>query len=834
MLQSMTLFTEPSAPRRFGLALRGSLNSVNVACAVLFARYNEVSQWNQLVQEERLLIIIELAAAALAGALGLLLPRRPDVFHKGVVVDRQATSSVFGLLFFSWSRSSLHVLSTTTSPLICCLPELNYRTRALHLLQQFRQHDSLQSHRYPLWRMVLGIYSRKLVVQLTLTILGSTISFAPQMMLLGILRAMERDSDRESRLSTTAPWIFGLGTSLIMTALVDKWTVWVSSIDLGLKMQKQLTMLLFDKMLRGTSTKPEEEDNDNDSEATNPASLNLINLVAVDTQQIGNCIREIYRGYESLIKLIISGYLIQQLMGWRSLVASFVMIVLLFGANALVARQLARGQNTLMADKDLRVSAVTEALLGVRRIKLSGAEDDWAKYISVQRGKELASLWAVNRWSMTSKAICTLTPIVLSVLVISIHVHATGSLKASTAFTALSILGSINGTLAAIPSLQSSWVRASNSLGRLQDYLYAADQCFPSTNHDEISFRNATVRWNGSGPTGFALKDLTLSFPPGSVSVIEGPNRSGKSLLLAAILGECELVCGNVTKPSLVAQTRAVTGGRPWPLNVAIAYVGQTPWIEAGTIMQNITFGLPMHARRYKKVLHACALETDLATFKDGDWTEIGPHGVNLSGGQRSRIALARALYSSATTLVLDDIFSAVDAHTALHMAEHVLSGSLIQGRTVILASHHPSLYMPGANFIVSLSGDGQYQCRYAEDRYQDESQDTYNTTKRMTPKERSGSSSKARSRHSRNLSTFSVASGELFVIPDSTGVMTTHQYIADEQEQNSGLQHSTLTLYLRHIGSYWYTLLIVLIYASYVGIVVGQVCLTSSIRAIL
>lgn len=834
MLQSMTLFTEPSAPRRFGLALRGSLNSVNVACAVLFARYNDLSQWSQLLQEERILIIIELVSAALAGAHGLLLPRRPEVFWNGVVVDRQATSSVFGLLFFSWSQSSLHVLSKATAPMICCLPELNCRTRALHLLQQFRQHDTLQNNPYPLWRKLSVVYSRKLTLQLSLTILGSIISFAPQLMLLGILRAMERDTDSENRLTTTTPWILGLGASVIISALVEKWTVWVSSIDLGLKMQKQLTMLLFDKMLRGMSTEPEEEDDENETKPTDPASLNLINLVAADTQQIGNCIREVYRGYESLIKLAISGFLIQQLMGWRSLVASIVMIAALFGANALVARRLAQGQSKLMADKDLRVSAVTEALLGVRQIKLSGAEDNWATYVSDQRNKELNSLWAVNRWSMASRAICTLTPIVLSVLVISIHVHATGSLKASTAFTALSILGSINGTLAAIPPLQSSWVRASNSLRRLQEYLYAADQCFPSTNHDEISFSNATIRWNGTGPNDFALKDLTLSFPQGAVSVIEGPNRSGKSLLLAAVLGECELVSGNVTKPSLVAQTRGVTGGRSWPLNVAIAYVGQTPWIEAGTIMQNITFGLPMQARRYKKVLFACALETDLATFKDGDWTEIGPHGVNLSGGQRSRIALARALYSSAATLVLDDIFSAVDAHTALHIAEHVLSGSLVQGRTVILASHHPSLYMPSANYIVSLSGDGQYQSRYADDRIDEESQDIPNAMTKMTPRIRSGSNAKARSRHSRNLSTLSVTSGELFVIPDSTGVMTTHQYVVDEQERNSGSQHSTLMLYLRYIGGFWYTLLIVLIYAGYVGIVVGQVCFTSCTRAML
>jgi len=95
------------------------------------------------------------------------------------------------------------------------------------------------------------------------------------------------------------------------------------------------------------------------------------------------------------------------------------------------------------------------------------------------------------------------------------------------------------------------------------------------------------------------------------------------------------------------------------------AYVSQTAWIQTGTIRENILFGSAMDAHRYQETLHCASLEKDLELFPHGDLTEIGERGVNLSGGQKQRIQLARALYHNADIYLLDDPFSAVDAHTA-------------------------------------------------------------------------------------------------------------------------------------------------------------------------
>jgi ABC-type multidrug transport system fused ATPase/permease subunit len=96
-----------------------------------------------------------------------------------------------------------------------------------------------------------------------------------------------------------------------------------------------------------------------------------------------------------------------------------------------------------------------------------------------------------------------------------------------------------------------------------------------------------------------------------------------------------------------------------------LAYVSQSSWIQSGTVQDNILFGKPMDTTRYEKAIKACALDKDISDFSHGDLTEIGQRGINMSGGQKQRIQLARAVYNDADIYLLDDPFSAVDAHTA-------------------------------------------------------------------------------------------------------------------------------------------------------------------------
>ena len=203
-----------------------------------------------------------------------------------------------------------------------------------------------------------------------------------------------------------------------------------------------------------------------------------------------------------------------------------------------------------------------------------------------------------------------------------------------------------------------------------------------------------------------ALCDVTLSCPAGSLTFVVGRIGSGKSTFLSGLIGEAQLLSGS------------------YSVNGSIAYAGQSPWILNRSVRDNITLFPPTSPSRlngpdwYVTVVSACALDVDIATFMHGHDTMIGENGVTLSGGQRARVALARALYADADVYLLDDVMAAVDAVVGAHLwTEAILRLLLGRGKTVVLASHALHLASrPEVAQVVLLEG-GRVQAvgRYAE-----------------------------------------------------------------------------------------------------------------------
>ena len=196
---------------------------------------------------------------------------------------------------------------------------------------------------------------------------------------------------------------------------------------------------------------------------------------------------------------------------------------------------------------------------------------------------------------------------------------------------------------------------------------------------------------------------LTLS------SIIHGKTGTGKSLLLNAIIGEADVTAGEIQIPQAAPRSmrnNENVSNDSWIISHAIAFVGQVPWIENTSVKEAILFGLPYRRERYLEVLHACALHEDIKVLPNGEDTEVGATGINLSGGQRWRLTFARALYSRAGILVLDDIFSAVDSHVGRHLLNYGILGPLGDGRTKILVTHHVGLVEQYAAYVIELRGN--------------------------------------------------------------------------------------------------------------------------------
>ncbi|KAJ2352746.1 hypothetical protein GGF43_003672, partial [Coemansia sp. RSA 2618] len=415
---------------------------------------------------------------------------------------------------------------------------------------------------------------------------------------------------------------------------------------------------------------------------------------------------------------------------------------------------------------DERVAALTELLQGIKAVKLFGWEPQFLGRVGEKRARQLGCLRQLNVAWLVVIGVTSLAPMLVLVVIFAMYTMAFGhQLNAEIAFTSISVFQLVRVVFEFLPGMLTWAVGGYVSLKRIGAYLGQ-----PEVQHldervrsgDALGFEGADLAWDAPGdvpteqtalldqgavPSGFRLRDLSVEFPAGGMSVVAGPTGAGKSSLLAALVGEMTLERGRV----LVPVARVDQG------DLAIhdiAFVAQEAWLRNATIRENILFGEPYDAQRYEAVLRACALKPDLRILRAGDATEIGERGVTLSGGQKQRVALARAVYSKRRILLIDDCLSAVDAHTAKHILNACLVGQtgLMQGRTRVLVTHHVAACLPHAEYAVLMRGGAiehqglpaelQAQGFFAdalsansdkdkgEDKGEDESKDRVNDTK--------------------------------------------------------------------------------------------------------
>ncbi|KAH8352895.1 hypothetical protein KR084_007132 [Drosophila pseudotakahashii] len=209
-----------------------------------------------------------------------------------------------------------------------------------------------------------------------------------------------------------------------------------------------------------------------------------------------------------------------------------------------------------------------------------------------------------------------------------------------------------------------------------------------------IAITRFAAKWDHNSPD-YTLCGINLQIPPGSLVAITGPTGSGKSSLIQAILGELQAESGQIE------------------VNGSLSYASQEPWLFSGTVRQNILFDQSLDRRRYASVIKCCALERDFELLPLKDKTIVGDRGASLSGGQRARICLARAVYREASIYLLDDPLSAVDSNVARHLFEQCVRGYL-RGRTVVLVTHQQQFLQQADQILVLdrglLSAVGTYE----------------------------------------------------------------------------------------------------------------------------
>ncbi|KAL2072642.1 hypothetical protein VTL71DRAFT_11985 [Oculimacula yallundae] len=742
---------------------RGVTNSISYFLITILAAiiFSDLQQGHSIRSNQEIALPVTLlvqifSAVSIIVAFGLV-KRRPDVFTpKGKVVERQLTSSFWTRCSYNWSSDLLDLAATKLIELED-LPAMDGHVRAAEVKTAFQ--SIVLKPSVSLWLRIFWAYRWQITFQWFMCIASSILDVGPSVAMFQLLRYLEARTEFTPIDSNAWLCVASLLAATLIETFVDYRVTWLMWSELGVPIRASLTTLIYEKMMKikdckeppkVETEKPEDKKdlNGNAKKVDTPAAVgsaeakkdeekkkkadqnqqDIINMFAVDANQVGvfGAINQFYVMFAS--KFIVSIVFLWLLVGWQSLAAGMIAIFIAFPFNKIFAKRYGNFQKQLMKARDKKTKVISEALQGIRQIKFSALESEWSDKINGVRDDELVLLWQSKLNSLYMTLCADIAPVFLTVFALATYAYVYGDLLPSVAFTALGVFMQLESVLGMVPFLFMMGINAKVSCDRIDTFLRSAEKPKNTYPGDSIAFDKVSVSFPTKTDTPdfiaededtetqearnnrFVLRDLTLKFPNNALSLILGPTGSGKSLLLAAILGEVDVLEGNITAPQPPPADQRFDSkatAADWIIPSAIAFVAQTPWIENASIKDNVLFGLPFDETRYNKVLKACALAQDLELFDDGDLTEVGAQGISLSGGQKWRLTLARALYSRAGVLILDDVFSALDAHVGKQIYDNALMGELAEGRTRVLATHHVSLCLPRAEYAVCLSATG-------------------------------------------------------------------------------------------------------------------------------
>ncbi|KAJ7363563.1 hypothetical protein OS493_009723 [Desmophyllum pertusum] len=467
-------------------------------------------------------------------------------------------------------------------------------------------------------------------------------------------------------------------------------------------------------------------------------SGNTINLVSNDAQKIEKFLQQLGYVLTAPVELVISLTILVYLIGWRALVgAAFFFALVAF--QMLMGKKAAKLRGKAAKFTDQRLVVMNEIISGIRAVKMYAWEWNFRDIVCNLRRKEMAMIRLKGLiFSMLVVLYFTTLPITALISVTTLIL--TGQhLSSFEIFTVLLGIMTIRSTFCyslgiavqivadgkvALDRIQtflmenpshfevtknqlSTTEQFKNEMGvQLTSYRERVDsvdvnsqtltsnstpittsKCpsfeleeplstrsitsqtgVPSSNEPYLSISDASYSWNRDLLTE-ELSGITFNVCNGDMLAITGAVGSGKSSLLTAILGELPLSKGEIS------------------YHGKMAYVPQIPWVFSGTIRENILFGFPYNEAKFQHVVDICGLTKDLAVFNNGDLTEIGQRGVTLSGGQKARVGLARAVYSDADIYLLDDPLSAVDTKVGRALFESCILGHL-SSRICLLVTH--------------------------------------------------------------------------------------------------------------------------------------------------
>lgn len=429
--------------------------------------------------------------------------------------------------------------------------------------------------------------------------------------------------------------------------------------------------------------------------------MNLVDVDAAVVAEIGARLHVVWLTLPAHV--VIVGCALYAIIGFSAVVGLVSIIVLLPLRSYLSQRHVVARHRAVRAAA-VRGKLATDMFNNVRTIKLHAWETGFEDRMDSTRQMELDRLWGKLAWWSAYTTACCVTPLLAVVVAFFCHTIVDGrALNSSVAFPALFAFALLRSSLDRAADMMSFVPQAAASVARIASFLeeWEKESRPRSTRDDSIGFDGATLEWpdpacahdeqvplvNLECRPPFKLHGLQIRFVPQGLNVLFGSKGSGKSSLLLALLGEMDLIDGRLHLPQASGVEIPLCAiDNPFSLCSTVAYCPSPPWIQNKTIRDNVTFGLPFDYERYKAALDAVDMLPQLPLLLRGDLTKVGDNGEHLSVDHRWRVGLARALYSRARILLVDDCLGGLDVTAAENLVLRAFKGPLMEGRTCVLA----------------------------------------------------------------------------------------------------------------------------------------------------
>lgn len=472
--------------------------------------------------------------------------------------------------------------------------------------------------------------------------------------------------------------------TLLQTAMNNQYVLRVLNVGLGCR--SSLTSLIFQKSLKLSSYSRSQR-----------STGDIVNLISIDAARIQTCAQEISTVIIAPTELVLCIYSLYQILG-NAAFAGVAAIILVAPIKTVIVRYMKRLNKEQMKLKDNRNRITNEILVSMKSIKLYAWETPMLnRLLDARNNKELKNLRKIRGINQIAVLIWITMPFLVSFATFSSFAFFLKTpLTSDIVFPALALLNILSRPMLQLPSVINYITEALVALDRIALFLLAPEkdsdlvQIKSEEDAEALRLQNISFFWDHPQVeeitedmdfSGFhcALKDINIVANKGDFVCVVGKVGSGKSSLLSSINGQLDAL--NSKSASYKRSPIEVHG--------TVAYCSQNPWIMNASVRDNITFGYKYDEDFYNRTIEACQLLPDLKILPDGDATQVGEKGISLSGGQKARLALARAVYARADVYLLDDVLSAVDSHVGKNIIGSVLGkNGLLASKTIVLATN--------------------------------------------------------------------------------------------------------------------------------------------------